>query len=153
MLMPNNPPDNLSFTTLEKSKELINRKTKKDATFKSFYHYANFTAVLVTYIVLFNSRYLYYLPSLFGGLSQTTSVPQIAKVLDMTILLGCIVSCFLLYSKSIQYKESNQKFNSLRIDLLESSAENFCKCNNTCDCKDEYIKYMLSEEGIDLIFK
>jgi len=151
--MPNDLCDNLSFTTLEKSNELINRRKKKDVKLKSFTRYAIFTAFLVMYIVLFNSRYLYYLPSLFGGLSQTTSVPQIAKVLDMAILLGCIVSCFLLYSKSIQYKESNQKFNSLRIDLLESSVENFCKCNNTCDCKDEYIKYMLNDEGIDLIFK
>ena len=150
--MPKDLLDNLSFTTLEKSKELISRKTKKKLKLKSLYHYAIFTAVLITYIVLFNSRYLYYLPSLFGGLSQTTVTPQIAKVLDMAILLSCIVSSFLLYSKSIQFKECNQKFNSLRIDLIESSSENFCKCNNTCDCNERYIQYMRND-GIELIFK
>jgi len=151
MPMPDGLRKMLSFTTNEKSDKLGKYKKEKDKYILLCYYLAIFTSILVLFITLFNSRYLHYMPNIFGGLSQASPSP-IAKVFNMAVLLGCIVSGFLLYWNFIKYKEYNKQFNSIRLELIASSAENFCKCNNTCDCQERYIKYMRNE-GIELIFK
>jgi len=143
----------LSFTTNEKTERLITYKNELGSSKDKYKLYVIILIISGLYIGLFQSRYLYYLlPTMIGGFSKT-SISQILKIIDMAFLLTCIISGFLFYSAIIEHKKHKSNYNLLRIDLLESSAENLCKCNNECNCKDEYIKYMLNDEGIDLIFK
>jgi len=153
MIIPEELRKKLSFTTCEKTYKLGEYKSKLDANRNKYKIYAIILVLSGLHIVFHQSRYSYYLlPSMIGGFSKT-SIPQISKVIDMAILLACIVFGFSFYWASIEHKKCKSNYNLLRIDLLESSAENFCRCNNECDCKEQYIKYMLNDEGIDLIFK
>lgn len=112
------------------------------------------TSVLILIFIWNIDSYIDYSTSVFNNtFTFNNYVPVISlNNFEIFIVIALIISSLYIYSLLSQRKKLNDKYEKLRIDIINSLDNEFCHHNQPCSCKDDYIKYM-DKHNIDIIFK
>lgn len=137
----------LSYTVKKKSKKIIELNNKVENMERKNSLTLIICTSLLFYVIIFWNRYISYATDLFNGNDIQVSFLQI----DVIMLILLAVALFIQSYIYNQLKGVKKKYNQLRESLIETIDSGLCNCNNTCSCKDNYIKWM-ENKGIDLIF-
>jgi hypothetical protein len=72
-------------------------------------------------------------------------------VVDYIILAVCIVSGIIWRTTRGRAEKLDEEFKTLKEGIIKLVDTEFCKCDQKCNCRDMYLKFMENERGITLI--
>jgi hypothetical protein len=137
----------LSYSVQKKTDKVYELKIEK-AKWSRFWKIATgVNALLLAYILVNNNRYTSYATNAFENQNLASGI----RTLDLIILIIFAVAVLIVYWAVGEYREVKEAYEKIRKDLIKTINNEFCTCNGTCVCKDEYIKDM-EARGIDLIY-
>lgn len=139
---------NPSYTIERKTKRILELKKELDNRKRNLIFPYSFNGFFVCYIIFFGQRYFDYTITTFTSPKNTIST---LHILDLVVIILLAFSCLIVYSSTIKLNKVKSSYESLRKDIIKMINTEFCSCNKSCNCKDEYIRGM-EKEGIDLIF-
>ncbi|MGV8982304.1 hypothetical protein [Clostridium sp.] len=135
----------LSYSTKKKSDKICELKQKVDKKHASLALPAGVACLLLVYALLYNTRYISYALAVFENRRLQSAI----KTFDLIILMGLAATTFILYKLLDTLKKDKKNYEEHRKDLIKTINSQFCTCEDSCNCKDEYIKFM-EKKGIDL---
>lgn len=137
----------LSYATEKKTERICELKQEMDKQRTSLWLPSGLSCLLLFYAILYNDRYTSYAVAIFENNSAESAI----KRFDLIILLILAATIFILLALVDKLKKVKVSYEELRKDLIKTVNSDFCTCKGSCNCKDEYLKYM-EEKGINLIF-
>ena len=146
-------PYYLSYTLRKKTEKLLELKarTERQPHLPMIY----VASILGMYILWFNDRYFFYLCHFLLKtpfiLVTPLHTPQWLAIPDALVFAAFAILAIIAYRRATEYRRLVLEFETLRKNIIQSIAADFCHCQTQCDCKDEYIQAM-EQQGINLIY-
>lgn len=138
--------NSLSYSMQEKTKKIIELKENYN-NFRIF----DFNMFVITILLIISTFFMIY---------RFYTNPYLINnyIFPLALFVGCSGYLYIRYNnRELAKKILKDEFNSLRINMIENIDNQFqfefCDHNTKCKCKENYIKYLKNEYGIDLVFK
>jgi len=112
-----------------------------------------FTFTIFCYNINVYQNFLMQIGERFANFSYT--LPTLNKIYSyiLVILFSSLIATVYFYTKEVSKKRQLiDNYKNLRINIIESIEDEFCKHEQSCNCKEEYYEFMDSK-NIDLVFK
>jgi hypothetical protein len=95
--------------------------------------------------------------SMFINTNTGSSHSSNSILLSEFVLIIFFVSCICVIYCNKRHKKLDDKYKTLRLDIINLVQNefhtDFCKHEDTCSCRDEYIDYMKKWYDIDVVIK
>lgn len=146
--------DNLTLTMQKKTDRIQTlKKVISNLTYQINFTWGLISILILLIYVNFNS-YIRYAESIFNNTFSINrnGVTESLNTFEIFVIMALILSGIYIYITKSKRKKINQKYESLRLDIINSLDNEFCYHYQSCSCKDDYIRAM-DEYDIDLVFK
>ena len=127
---------------------ILNEELRLKKKNMNIFYYIFFISTAI--IIIFNEYYLNYIISYISFVSSPVFY-QLGLIQTIP-LISFIISLAYIYLKQKEINKLFNKFEKLRIDIITQMDQKFCKHEESCNCKDEYI-IKLEDLGIDVVFR